>query len=117
MHQQLEFVPSEQTLHNARLEQAAQFIHTHCTDNLTLEAICAASGLSQSYLIRTFKAYHGMTPHAYLTNSRILYAQQRLKAGDPLAQIALDAGFADQAHFQRQFKRLVAATPAQYRAI
>lgn len=117
LHQQLEFVPSEQTLHNARLEQAAQFIHTHCTNNLTLEAICAASGLSKSYLIRTFKAYHGMTPHAYLTNSRILYAQQRLKAGDPLAQIALDAGFADQAHFQRQFKRLVAATPAQYRAI
>ncbi|WP_231557856.1 helix-turn-helix domain-containing protein, partial [Aeromonas taiwanensis] len=34
----------------------------------------------------------------------------------PLADVALASGFADQAHFQRQFKRRVAATPGQYRA-
>ncbi len=50
-----------------------------------------------------------MTPHAYLLD-------QRIRQGQPLAEVALASGFADQAHFQRQFKRRVAATPGQYRA-
>ena len=55
-----------------------------------------------------------MNPHAHMVNRRILFAQQQLKAGQAIADVALAAGFADQAHFQRIFKRLVAATPRQY---
>lgn len=97
------------------LERAAQFIDAHCTEALTLEAICAAAGLSPSYLIRRFKLRYGMTPHAYLLNRRIQRSQQWLRQGRGLAEVALDAGFADQAHFQRSFKRHLAATPGQYR--
>ncbi|MBP6793379.1 MAG: AraC family transcriptional regulator, partial [Aeromonas sp.] len=43
-------------------------------------------------------------------------ARTLLRQGQPLAEVALASGFADQAHFQRQFKRRVAATPGQYRA-
>jgi AraC-like DNA-binding protein len=56
-----------------------------------------------------------MTPHAYLINSRIQYAQARLRRGEAIAEVALAAGFADQAHLQRTFKQLLAATPGQYR--
>jgi AraC-like DNA-binding protein len=56
-----------------------------------------------------------MTPHAYLINRRIQYSRAQLRRGTPIAEVALDAGFADQAHLQRTFKRLVAATPGQYR--
>lgn len=96
------------------LERAADFITAHCTRPLRLADVCAASGLSPSYLVRAFKARYGLTPHAYQVNRRIQYGQRELRRGRPIVDVALDAGFADQAHFQRAFKRHVAATPGQY---
>jgi AraC-like DNA-binding protein len=82
---------------------------------LKLDDICQAAGLSPSYLIRSFQAQYGMTPHAYLVNRRVQYSRARLRRGDGIAEVALDAGFADQAHMQRAFRQHVAATPGQYR--
>lgn len=101
---------------NLRVDRAAEYIDANCTDTLRLADICKASGLSPAYLIRAFKTRFGMTPHAWLINRRIRFAQSELKRGRPLADVALAAGFADQAHFQRLFKRHVAATPRQYTA-
>jgi len=100
---------------NFKLESAADFIRGHCTEVLSLEAICAAAQLSPSYLIRAFKQRYGMTPHAFLVNQRIQFARERLRSGRLIADVALEAGFADQAHFQRAFKQHLAATPGQYR--
>lgn len=99
-----------------RLARAADFIRRNCTRVLKLEEICAEAGLSASHLIRAFKRAHGLTPHAYQLNCRIEFCRSRLRAGDSLAQVALEAGFSDQAHFHRSFKRFVAATPGQYQA-
>ena len=101
---------------NRKLIRAAEFISDNCTRTLKLDDICAAADLSASYLIRAFKQHFGMTPHAYLVNRRIQYGRARLKQGHAIAEVALEAGFSDQAHFQREFKRLSAATPGQYRA-
>lgn len=98
-----------------KLRQAAEFISDNRTEALSLEQICTAAQLSPSYLIRAFKQRYGMTPHAYLINRRVQYGQAQLRRGRAIADVALDAGFADQAHFQRAFKRLLAATPRQYR--
>ena len=57
-----------------------------------------------------------MTPHAYQVNCRIEFSRAQLRKGVPIAAVAAEAGFADQAHLQRTFKRIVAATPGQYRA-
>lgn len=97
-----------------KLATAAAFIRAHCTQSLTLEAICQASALSPSYLIRAFKKRYGMTPHAYLVNQRVQHGQRLLKRGLSIAAAASESGFADQAHFQRTFKQLLAATPGQY---
>jgi AraC-like DNA-binding protein len=99
-----------------QLTRAAEFIAENCTRSLKLEDICEAAGLSASHLIRAFKQRYGMTPHAYLINRRIQYSRAQLRRGRVIADVALDAGFADQAHLQRIFKRLVAATPGQYRS-
>ncbi|MHC8367103.1 AraC family ligand binding domain-containing protein [Pseudomonas sp. ZT5P21] len=109
--------PGEQPLRepNFKLERAADFIRDHCTQQLKLEDICDAAQLSPSYLIRAFKQHYGMTPHAFLVNRRIQFAQDRLRSGQLIADVALEAGFADQAHFQRAFKQHLAATPGQYR--
>jgi AraC-like DNA-binding protein len=100
---------------SAQLARAAEFIAENCTRALKLEDVCEAAGLSASHLIRAFKERYGMTPHAYLINRRIQYSRAQLRRGRLIADVALDAGFADQAHLQRIFKRLVAATPGQYR--
>jgi len=100
---------------NFKLERAADFIRGCCTEVLSLEAICAAAQLSPSYLIRAFKQRYGMTPHAFVVNQRIQFARERLRSGQLIADVALQAGFADQAHFQRAFKQHLAATPGQYR--
>lgn len=98
-----------------RLELAAAFIRAHRLDPLTLEDICAAAGLSRAYLIRAFAQRFGLTPHAYLLDQRVQHARAQLRAGRPIAEVALEAGFADQAHLQRAFKRHLAATPGHYR--
>ena len=102
---------------NHKLERAAEYIRAHCTEALKLEDICHAAELSPSYLIRAFKQYYGLTPHAFLVNRRIQFARTQLRNGQLIAEVALAAGFADQAHFQRTFKQHFAATPGQYRAV
>ncbi|MDP5291267.1 AraC family transcriptional regulator [Oceanimonas sp. CHS3-5] len=100
----------------ARLQQVADHLNTHCLEDVSLDDLCRFSGYSASHLVRQFKQYFGITPHAYLVNRRIQHGQHQLKAGTSIAEVALNMGFADQAHFQRAFKRLVAATPSQYRS-
>jgi AraC-like DNA-binding protein len=100
---------------NPKLARAADYIREHFARALKLEEICAAADLSPSYLIRAFKERYGMTPHAYLVNRRIEFSRAQLRRGRPIAEVAVDAGFADQAHLQRAFRQFTAVTPLQYR--
>ena len=97
------------------LAAVAQYLDSHCTDEVSLDDLCGLSGYSPGHLVRAFRQSYGLTPHAYLINRRIQHGQSELKRGVSIADAALNAGFADQAHFQRTFKRVVAATPNQYR--
>ncbi len=97
------------------LARAAEYIRENYARSIKLEEICSAADLSPSYLIRAFNVKYGLTPHAYVTNCRIEFSRSQLRRGRPIAEVALAAGFSDQAHLQRSFKRLVAATPGQYR--
>lgn len=104
----------EDACRNAALQRAARFIDAHHARRIALAELCAESGLSEAHLIRAFKSHYGLTPHAYQTNRRVQYAQGRLRQGEAIVDVALDAGFADQAHFHRVFRKHVAATPAQF---
>ncbi|MHB2051166.1 AraC family transcriptional regulator [Pseudomonas hunanensis] len=100
---------------NPRLDAAAAFIRAHRSDPLSLEDICGACGLSRSYLIRAFRQRFGLTPHGYLLDQRVQLARAQLRQGRAIADVAQEAGFADQAHLQRAFKQHLAATPGHYR--
>ena len=97
------------------LQRAAELMQDDSASPLSLAELSAVAGLTPSHFVRAFSQHYGMTPHAYLLDRRIRHARTLLKQGQPLAEVALASGFADQAHFQRQFKRRVAATPGQYR--
>lgn len=98
----------------APIQELARYLDEHCVDELSLEWMADRVALSPSHLVRVFRKHFGMTPHAYQINRRIQLGQRALKQGAPIADAALAAGFFDQPHFQRAFKRLVAATPGQY---
>ena len=60
---------------------------------------------------------HG-TVGDYIRKARINYARRRmLESNEPLVEIALAAGFADQTHFTRSFKRVTGMTPTEFRRL
>ena len=78
--------------------------------------LAAAVGLSPSHLIKAFKKSFGVTPQAYVAQCRVQHAKKLMLSTDqPLAQIALACGLADQAHFSTYFRRVTGVTPAQWR--
>ena len=101
------------TPHN--VEAVAQYIDEHFPHDNSIETLCGIANCTSGHLIRSFKKHYGFSPHAYVVNRRIQFAQKALKNGCSIAQAALEAGFSDQPHFQRTFKKHVAATPRQYR--
>lgn len=102
---------------DVKLQRAAEFIADNYQRSLKLDEISHTAGVTPSSLIRAFKKHFGMTPHAYLINRRVQFARAELRRGQPIADVALAAGFADQAHLQRAFKQLLAATPGHYRDV
>lgn len=112
----LGLAPEGRSAPDARIKRVAELLDHHSRLPITLEDLCQAASLSASHLIRSFQQCYFMTPHAYLINRRIQYARRQLRVGLPIADVAQECGFADQAHLQRVFKKHLAATPGQYRS-
>ena len=100
------------------LRSTSQIISERILTNLAeppgLDALAAEFSLRKETLIRTFKQDTGLTPGSFLNMARIEYARARLRAGDALADIGYQTGFADQSHFHKTFVNYTAATPRQY---
>ena len=75
-----------------------------------------ATDLSRYEVARQFRAAYGTSPYRYSVLRRLDRARREL-TDRPLAEVALDAGFADQAHFTRAFKAAVGVSPGRYRAL
>jgi AraC-like DNA-binding protein len=80
----------------------------------TLAAIADAVGVSVAHLVRSFTRSYGIPPHRYLVGRRLDIARRRLLEGEDAASVATAAGFYDQAHLTRHFKRLLSTTPGWY---
>jgi len=83
-------------------------------DRTTLAEAGHELGASPSHLVRSFTGTFGIAPHQYVTARRIDAARKRLLGGEPIALVAADVGFYDQAHFTRLFKRHVGTSPGRY---
>lgn len=95
---------------------ARAYLEAHVPDHVTLRELARVAGLSSYRLARAFTASLGMPPHAYHLHLRVRRAQLLLRAGAPVAAVALDCGFADQSHLTRAFKRQIGLTPGRFRA-
>jgi AraC-like DNA-binding protein len=74
----------------------------------------AVTGLDRYELARQFRAAYGTSPYRYSLMRRLDFARGELGRGAPLADVALDAGFVDQAHFTRMFRSAFGLTPGRY---
>lgn len=99
-----------------RMNLVRDYIAVHFAEDLTVEVLAKQVGLSRAHLTRAFGKRFGVPPHVYLNAVRLRYAQQALLSGDPLADAAVAAGFADQSHFNRRFKGSVGVSPGAWLA-
>jgi AraC-like DNA-binding protein len=75
------------------------------------------TGLTRYELARQFRIALGTSPHRYQVMRRLEYARAAIHHARPLAAVASEAGFADQAHFTRAFTAAFGLTPGRYRAL
>ena len=80
----------------------------------SLDELARESGMSPFALVRAFRSETGLPPHAYVNHLRVRLARRLLDGGVGPADVAAQAGFADQAHLTRHFKRVVGVPPGAY---
>jgi AraC family transcriptional regulator len=97
-------------LHDARDLLDAQ------TGPASLHAIAAEAGVHPVHFAATFRRFLGCSVGEYQRRRRFEHARQKLADRElTLAQVAVDAGFADQSHLTRTFRRFTGMTPSRYR--
>ncbi|HEX2553661.1 MAG TPA: AraC family transcriptional regulator [Microvirga sp.] len=84
---------------------------------LPMERLEREAGLDRWSLARGFRAAFGTSPSGFRTMRRLDRARTLIATGTPLAEAAFAAGFADQSHLSRQFKRAYGVTPARWAAL
>jgi AraC family transcriptional regulator len=91
-------------------------IETHLDGNLRTKDLAQLVQLSSFHFCRVFRVSFGHSPHTYVTRRRVERAQGLLlTTSQTLGQIALDCGFADQAHFTKIFRRSCEESPGEWR--
>lgn len=109
--------PLADSITNERVRRALLLMEQHLADPLPIAEIARRLAVSTRQLERLFQAIMGMRPAAFYRTIRLRYARWLLDTtGRTVTDIALEAGFADCAHFSRQFKAMHGATPSGARA-
>jgi len=97
------------------VERARQFLDAEKSRVVRSKELEVITGLNRYDLALQFRAAFGTSPYRYLLMRRLEFARKDLCPGRSLADLAVKAGFADQAHFTRMFKSAFGLTPARYR--
>jgi AraC family transcriptional regulator len=102
----------------AWLERARDILHERRRDPLAILDVAREVGVPPARLARAFRAAFGMPLATYHRRLRLDWAAHQIERDDtPISAIALRAGFYDQAHFTRHFRRHTGRTPAEYRRL
>ena len=100
------------------LRAARDLLHECVPEQPSLVELAAAVGRHPTHVARAFRREYGLTVAEYARSLRLEWARTQLALDDaPLAQVAAEAGFADQSHFTRAFRRHTGVTPGRYRQL
>jgi AraC family transcriptional regulator len=99
-----------------QVRKLRDYIDSHITGRILVSDLCPLVRLSEAHFSRSFKRTFGESPHAFVLRRRLEFAAQYMLQTDvPLCDIALRCGFADQAHFSKQFRQANGLNPSAWR--
>ena len=99
-----------------RVRRVEQHIEENLDATIRIEDLAALAKLSVRHFSLAFKQSFGVPPHAHIVRRRIEKAQELMLLTDqPLAEVALACGLADQAHLSKWFRRLAGVSPNAWR--
>lgn len=107
--------PCERSGAAQRLAIYREVINADIASGLDLQHLATAARVTRFQVIRDVKSMTGLTPGAYIRNRRYRLACRLIEQGSPLAEAAAAAGFADQSHLSRVFRRSQGITPGMFR--
>ncbi len=107
----------EENKPHAVLERIEHYIINHIDQKIEIESIASEVGYSSAYINRLFKQHYGLTPHAFMIDKRIQKAKELISIHpeSSLTDIAYQAGFYDQSHFIKKFKKVYSLSPNNYK--
>jgi len=98
--------------------RVCDFIESHISEKISLDALSTMAGLSPHHFARAFQQSLGIPPHRYLLRRRLEHVELMLRDTQlPLSHIALAVGFSDQSHLNRHFRRLTGMSPSLARGL
>jgi AraC family transcriptional regulator len=98
-----------------RLLVGRDYIHSHVSGPLSLEAIARAAGVSLFHFHRGFTRAFEQTPHAYITGLRLDRARRMLESGTSVIETTLESGFSSPSAFARLFRVRFGEAPSVVR--
>ena len=96
------------------IAQARRHLLKNFATRVSVAELARQVSRSPFHLIREFHRAMGVPPHHYATLLRVGCAEQLLRGGAPIVEAANEAGFCDQSHLSRCFRRVLGMTPGQY---
>lgn len=99
---------------HAAVMRVKEWIDANSEQNVSIHSLASLAGLSSYYLVRAFHKHVGIPPHKYQTAVRVNKARKLLTAGESISDVAYRAGFCDQSHLNRLFKKTLGTTPGKY---
>jgi AraC family transcriptional regulator len=101
-----------------QVKRVTEYVERHLNETITVVDLSMMVKLSRSHFCRAFRARLNVSPHGFIVQRRVDRSQQLMRSTNaPLASIAADCGFSDQAHFSRVYRKVVGITPGIWRRI
>jgi AraC family transcriptional regulator len=98
-----------------QLNRAIEFVHAHLAEDISLDSLAGAAGLSPFHFARLFKRSTGVSPHQYVLRCRVERARGLLmRSKASIAEVAVEVGFCDQSHLAAHFKRVYGVSPKAF---
>lgn len=95
--------------------QILRYLNQDITRTITLQDICQKFYISRTQLYRLFRGATGVSVKKYITVKRLVYARQRIEAGEPASQVYLQCGFNDYSCFYRAYLKYYGHPPTRSR--
>ena len=100
-----------------RMRDMLQYIETHFSEDISLDALSKSASISKSEALRCFKDTMQTTPFKYLMDLRLSKAARLLTESDlPISEIASITGFNQQSYFGKCFKEKMGCSPSEFRS-